>query len=1114
MANETWTGATTNNWSIPANWSETRVPQPGDVVVIPPDTAVSAPGTAVPVLNHGTLLGEHIVLQPAVFQSDLTQTAVVFNDSTLGAGSAIEGGLVYIAPDATLTVASGAVLGAGSDVQPQNYYGGTPTQADTLVNDGLIASSATGGVLLDVTNLVNDGTIIASGNEVQVDGSVTGSGTMHIRDGGMLNLAQGAGPVAFDDGTGNLQLSSVSALNSGTIYGFQAGDVIGLGVRGTVDGLSYNGGTLTLSSGGTNVAVIPLAGSYSAGQFAANLVWSHAGINVYQITTSAPPADTAPVLTLPGAEDLTAGQTMDVLGVSYSDPLGSTAAGSMHLTVAAHSGTLAATGSDGNPISGSGSVTLSLSGSYAEINRVLASLSYEASGTAGSDTIDFTVFDQGGTETSGTLPISIIAPPSRPMDNWTGAAGRDWGNAANWSNGVPGDNYRVSIPGTAPASPVLSDATVNGEVITLDGSGTASLELDNVTLGPQSVLQAASGSPAGVTLGGSLTVDSGAVLAPESGGDLALNGPAPVTVVNNGLIATPQGGAARLELNAGGTLVNHGDVASYGGGVLTLGSDARPEDVLNSGTIGMAGGGRVVLHGSVSGGTIAFGSVPGADGYGTLVLEQPMALTGGAHLVDFGLTDALELDGAAAGDALSYANGTLDVTSHGTLVQAIALDGSYTLGNFEIDVIGGATPHTIIGYAPAFGTTGRGFADVVAPDIMSVDTISVPQTGQVFNISDGVQDVPADALVTLHISAQSGTVAMPDATGSGTHSLTLTGTQVEINTDLPKLTYTAGLGAGTDTLSISATLGDSTTTRSIPVSVGNASGPALSVTPDVASGPGSSFGLPGSYLDVFASQNPGMLFLSITDQSGTLSASTASGQAAPGSGTNAITLSTTYDNVNAILNSLSYTASSNPAVTSDTVRYDVWDQAGIETQASTGISTGNGSSGGSPQLNEPGYVSVAAGGTVAVSGSYNDSFAAGNPGKLYLGITDSAGTLSATDASGNSVAGSGSSSIGLSTDYVDLNAILASLHYTADAAGTSDSISFDVWNQAGVETGWSTAVSVAAAQHAPMLADFAPGASLGSAGMNQPQTGGAGSGMVMSADTSMQPNWIPVLSGH
>jgi hypothetical protein len=113
-----------------------------------------------------------------------------------------------------------------------------------------------------------------------------------------------------------------------------------------------------------------------------------------------------------------------------------------------------------------------------------------------------------------------------------------------------------------------------------------------------------------------------------------------------------------------------------------------------------------------------------------------------------------------------------------------------------------------------------------------------------------------------------------------------------------------------------------------------------------------------------------------------------------------------------------------------------------------------------PHLTEPASATVAPSATVAVTGSYADSFAATSPGFLHLGISDTSGSLTATDASGHAVAGSGSHGIAGDFSYGDLNAVLASLHYTAGAQAGSDVISFDVWNQKGVETTGATSMAV------------------------------------------------------
>jgi hypothetical protein len=190
-----------------------------------------------------------------------------------------------------------------------------------------------------------------------------------------------------------------------------------------------------------------------------------------------------------------------------------------------------------------------------------------------------------------------------------------------------------------------------------------------------------------------------------------------------------------------------------------------------------------------------------------------------------------------------------------------------------------------------------------------------------------------------------------------------------------------------------------------------------------------------------------------------VSSGTLSMNGASGSGTNHLTVSTetSSNQINADLASLTYEPASGTGADAIKLTADAPTATGkVESTRYIPIAV----TGGGPALNEPSSETVAPSATVAVSGSYSDSFAQGNPGALFLGISDNSGTLSATDASGNAVAGSGSNSIALNTDYVDLNAILASLHYTAPGSAGSDTIHFDVWNQAGTETTGNTAITI------------------------------------------------------
>ena len=184
----------------------------------------------------------------------------------------------------------------------------------------------------------------------------------------------------------------------------------------------------------------------------------------------------------------------------------------------------------------------------------------------------------------------------------------------------------------------------------------------------------------------------------------------------------------------------------------------------------------------------------------------------------------------------------------------------------------------------------------------------------------------------------------------------------------------------------------------------------------------------------------------------------------------------------------------------------MWNQPGQETTGNVPETVTSGSSGG-PTLVEPANKNVAQGGTVAVS--YGGRFAQSNTGQLYLGISDSSGTLSAMNAAGQTVAGSGTNSISLSADYVDLNAILANLHYTAGGSGT-DTINFDIWNQAGMQTTDSISVMIGGSHNAAMtMADF-DSAGVASGSSTQPGTTSPSDGYLL-PDTATQSIGMPLV---
>ena len=174
-------------------------------------------------------------------------------------------------------------------------------------------------------------------------------------------------------------------------------------------------------------------------------------------------------------------------------------------------------------------------------------------------------------------------------------------------------------------------------------------------------------------------------------------------------------------------------------------------------------------------------------------------------------------------------------------------------------------------------------------------------------------------------------------------------------------------------------------------------------------------------------------------------------------------------------------------------------------------------------LTLPASEQVDPGSTADLSGiSFNDSFAAGNPGDLHLSITDANGELAAADSAG-AVSGSGTNSITLDATYTDVQAILSSLAYVAPNSDTSDAISFDIWDQAGVETtgtipvavlgGGGTSVTWTGAANAMTQQDLAPTAPAAAAPAD-PVPASASTGVAMLNDTNGAPIGMPLNFNH
>jgi hypothetical protein len=410
---DTWTGAVSSDWNNGANWSTGAVPVSGDDVAIPGGTPFS------PVLANATLAGEHIVLTTGGGQGG----SVSFSDVTLGAGTSLVdvssntlpqpaitlGGTFTIASGATLAADAGAllVLHAADAAQPalvvnQGTIAGNGGHLSidtggTVENSGLVVGEASGSVNFNLVEfvgssppdtVVNSGTLLATGG-----GAIAVNGTVH---GGSLRF----------DGSGGLTLQQPNALADGaSIGGFGSGDTITL-YEVAANGQSFGNGTLAVTNGGSVVEALPLQGSYTAANFAMAHQPGATFANVISFVPGTSPPPSGPQITAPASETVAAGGTLGIGGIRIADAYAASHPGSLALNVTDRSGTLRMT-LGGSALPGSGTGAIHYSGTLAQINAALATLTYAAAAQGGSDSIGIDVWDQVGQEATTPIAVSV-----------------------------------------------------------------------------------------------------------------------------------------------------------------------------------------------------------------------------------------------------------------------------------------------------------------------------------------------------------------------------------------------------------------------------------------------------------------------------------------------------------------------------------------------------------------------------------------------------------------------------------------------------------------------------------------------------------------------------------
>jgi collagen type I/II/III/V/XI/XXIV/XXVII alpha len=203
-----------------------------------------------------------------------TQGGAVGSATITGAGSmlfaqllTVGGGTLAAGGAGTLSIASsGAVSVASATIWDNGHValtGGTLTSVPVTLMGTLSGYGAVNGTI------DNSGSIAASGGTLVLAGAVSDTGTMSIASSSVLRLKHGAAVgqhIAFGHSTsGTLQLDDLADTQA-VISGFTLSDKIVLdGV--TADAPLFQGGTLTLESGGSPVGTLAMSGSYTTASF-------------------------------------------------------------------------------------------------------------------------------------------------------------------------------------------------------------------------------------------------------------------------------------------------------------------------------------------------------------------------------------------------------------------------------------------------------------------------------------------------------------------------------------------------------------------------------------------------------------------------------------------------------------------------------------------------------------------------------------------------------------------------------------------------------------------------------------------------------------------------------
>ncbi len=444
---------------------------------------------------------------------------------------------------------------------------------------------------------------------------------------------------------------------------------------------------------------------------------------------------------------------------------------------------------------------------------------------------------------------------------------------------------------------------------------------------------------------------------------------------------------------------------------------------------------------------------------------------------------------AAVAVTLTLANVFESITIYDPLTGTSAVQSYADASTIQIMVPDHPILIEISNSAPAATVTAANVPVINDPNTVLVAPGAIVQVGGVSVGNDQL------GLIKVQVSDSYGKLQMRDAngqtlSGSGTDSITLSGSAAIVNAELATLAYTAAGAGGGDAISLQVT-GAAGTTQSDFITVtsikrpalSHSIGPLLSVPGTLTVGTGTRVAIADAVLtDDYYTANPGNLTLTVSAVSGELQMQANGTELAAAQ---SLTVSGSYAAIIADLASLTYQSASK--VGADTLTFVVTDAGGYTTKPTMAIDVTW-----DLLIDGPGATSVAAGASEKFAVQIVDAQKAGNADQLQLTVSDLTGTLSMLDSNGNPLSGSGGHSISVSGTPDQINSELATLVEKAASSAAADTVTISVSDSEGSATSSSFSVNVTGSGStggAPVLAVAAPASLAATARMVLPVTG-------------------------